>query len=206
MRLQTKQGYSLFEVSSAFQKSVRRGLEQEAMYWAVELWDSGYDEYLWRRIKVISSEDIGLANPTISSQVQALYQMYSDQKKHSKKDTEKEFPSERIFLTHCVLMLCRSAKNRIVDHVQIYYFRSHSRNKNRPIPEWAFDKHTQRGRTLGRGFKHFFEEGAKLENKVELEGDADYEALAFKEVTEEVEKAKAILTKQSKIFENPLND
>jgi hypothetical protein len=35
----------------------------------------------------------------------------------------------------------------------------------REIPDHALDKHTMRGRKMGRGSKHFFEEGSKLVNK-----------------------------------------
>ncbi len=38
----TKNGYDFFEVASAFQKSIRRGMEKEAMYWAIELYESNY--------------------------------------------------------------------------------------------------------------------------------------------------------------------
>lgn len=33
------------------------------------------------------------------------------------------------------------------------------------IPEYALDKHTRRGKSLGRGIKHFIEEAAKLNNE-----------------------------------------
>ena len=33
------------------------------------------------------------------------------------------------------------------------------------IPDYALDKHTYRGKKMGRGLDHFFAEGAKLENQ-----------------------------------------
>ena len=59
----TKNGYNLDEVVSALQKSIRRGMEEESLYWANELAVSGYGQYLWRRLGVTVSEDIGLAEP-----------------------------------------------------------------------------------------------------------------------------------------------
>lgn len=35
---------------------------------------------------------------------------------------------------------------------------------NKPIPDIALDKHARAGRAMGRGFDHFFKEGAKLVN------------------------------------------
>ena len=53
----TMKGYDMFEVISAFQKSIRRGLEDDAMFWGVELYNSGFiplclaknDDYFNRR-------------------------------------------------------------------------------------------------------------------------------------------------------------
>lgn len=54
------------EVSSAFQKSVRRG-ELEAIQWALELYWTGprYRTNIWNRILVTSVEDVGLACPDL---------------------------------------------------------------------------------------------------------------------------------------------
>jgi len=46
--LKTHGGHALGEVTSALQKSIRRGLEKEAMFWALEMSDSGFGQYLWR--------------------------------------------------------------------------------------------------------------------------------------------------------------
>ena len=46
MRLRTIRGYDFSEVSSAMQKAVRRGETQLAGYWALELWASGFGNYV----------------------------------------------------------------------------------------------------------------------------------------------------------------
>ena len=73
--LKTKNGYDFFECSSAMQKSIRRGIEDEAIFWAVELFESNYAEYIWKRLRIISSEDVGLGEPHISSEIWALYEI-----------------------------------------------------------------------------------------------------------------------------------
>ena len=93
MLLKTTNGYAFSEVASAFQKSIRRGLEEEALYWGTELDKSGYGEYVWKRIRIIVSEDIGLAEPMLPAVIWSLYQMWVAQRK--KKD-EKHNP-ERLF-------------------------------------------------------------------------------------------------------------
>jgi len=37
------------------------------------------------------------------------------------------------------------------------------------IPDYALDKHTEKGRAMGRDFKHFLEEGSRLENEIEVD-------------------------------------
>ena len=48
-----KNGYMFDEVASALQKSIRRGLEFEALFWAKVLCSAGYDLYVWRRLGMI---------------------------------------------------------------------------------------------------------------------------------------------------------
>lgn len=157
-QLRTKKGYDFFEVASALQKCIRRGIEDEAMYWAVELFNSNYAEYVWKRLRIIASEDVGLAEPGIVGDIFALYQHHKLQA--TKKDDKNQ--PERLFLTHAVLLLCRCSKSRVVDHSLIYHWMRHE-HVHLEIPDVALDKHNERGRRLGRGWKHFFEEGTLLE-------------------------------------------
>ncbi len=171
--LKTVGGFDLFEVVSAFQKTVRRGLEKEALYWAVEMDISNFTAYLWKRIKVISSEDIGLATSTISADINALYQFYME----SKKDKNNHKP-ERLYLIHAVLLLVRASKSRLVDWSLVDSYKDHE-NVKMVIPDFALDKHTKRGRLMGRGVKHFVEEGVLLSNHKELPGENGYKESAI---------------------------
>lgn len=157
----TTSGHSFGEVSSAFQKSVRRGLEDEALHWGVELDMSNFGEYAWKRMKIMASEDVGLAEPHLAASVHALYMNWVDQRK--KKDL-KHGP-ERLFLVHAILILVRAQKSRIVDHALITHYGNHI---PRQIPDYALDKHTGAGRRLKRGVEHFFTDGIRLENKSDL--------------------------------------
>ena len=49
-KLFTKNGYDFFEVASALQKSIRRNDVMVAAYFGVELWASGYGNYVWKRL------------------------------------------------------------------------------------------------------------------------------------------------------------
>jgi len=164
------------ECASAIQKAIRRSDEDVALYFAVELYNSNFDEYLWKRLRIISSEDVGLAVPNAPTVIASLYAFYVDQKK--KKD-EKHMP-ERLFLTHAVLYLCRCKKSRLVDWTLMAYWREHESRKME-IPDYAYDKHNSKGRAMGRGMKHFFEEGSFLKNHCEQEGEKEMKNKAWNE-------------------------
>ena len=60
--LKTNYGFDYYEVVSAFQKSIRRCLVQESIYWGIELYESKFGSSAWSRLMIIASEDIGLGN------------------------------------------------------------------------------------------------------------------------------------------------
>jgi len=140
------------------QKCIRRGLEEEALFWATELDLAGYGNYVWKRLRVIASEDIGLADPLVSVHVRILYENWLEQRK--RKETYSF--EERLFLVHAVLLCARAKKSRIVDTALITMYESD--RQKRDIPDFALDMHTPRGRKLGRGVDHFFKEGAAIRN------------------------------------------
>lgn len=158
----TPGGYKCAEVASALQKSIRRGREEDALFWATELDLAGFGEYVFKRLKIIASEDVGLAHPDAALTIHALYQSWLEQRK--KKD-ERHGP-ERLFLVHAVLYLSRAKKSRLIDHALVTYYEAP--REHREIPDYALDRHTSRGRARKRAWKHFWEEGARLENSAAL--------------------------------------
>jgi replication-associated recombination protein RarA len=75
-KVTTVNGHLLPEVVSALQKSIRRGLVDDALYWAVDMYLTGYDEYCWKRLRIMASEDVGPAEPSLPATVDALYRTY----------------------------------------------------------------------------------------------------------------------------------
>lgn len=168
--LTTPGGYKCAEVASALQKSIRRGLEEDALFWATELDLAGFGEYVFKRLRIIASEDVGLADNSAAVTIQALYQSWLQQRK--KKD-ERHGP-ERLFLIHAVMVLSRAPKSRMVDHALIVNYEAS--RAHREIPDYALDRHTSRGRARKRAWQHFWEQGARLENRAPL--NDPYEARA----------------------------
>lgn len=162
-KLRTVNGYDFGEVASALQKSIRRNDEEVALFFAAELFNSNMDEYCWKRLMVISSEDVGLACSGISTEIWSLYQMYEFRKKDGKSRNPPS-ASHRMFLIHAVVMLCRAPKSRLLDWTVISTFNTHQDQVSLvSIPDYALDKHTSKGRQMGRSWEHFFTEGTVLE-------------------------------------------
>jgi replication-associated recombination protein RarA len=170
----TKKGLDFFEVSSAFQKAIRRGEEEVAMRMGEELFDSGFGEYCWKRMKIITSEDVGLAEPNMPAVIWSLYQIYQEQVK--KKD-EKHCP-ERLYLYHAIILLVRAKKSRYVDWA-LTYIRETNKKLKLEIPDYAYDMHTRKGKAMSRGMDHFYNEGSKLENIARIDGEEEMRQKSF---------------------------
>jgi len=152
----TLHAYDFSEVASALQKSIRRGDEEAALYWAVELDRSGYGEYVWKRLRIIASEDIGLAEPLMPATIHALYETWTQLRK--KRDDKQE--PWRLMMVHAVILLARAKKSRIVDHALLTLYEGEL--EPRAIPDVAADRHTLAGKRMGRGWPHFFESSTLL--------------------------------------------
>jgi replication-associated recombination protein RarA len=183
----TQKGYDFFEVTSALQKSIRRGKEHEALYWAMELLPR-YEFYLWRRLKIISSEDIGIANPQAIILVQILSEQYFELRKRGDMGC-------LLMVANAILFLCRSKKTRLADHFICAMIQEREQGILRmEIPDYALDMHTRSGKAQRRGLQHFKEEGAKLspkdmniedpyeERSYELEGSKEAKTLSWKKL------------------------
>jgi len=147
---------------SAFIKSIRRGLIDDAVYWGILLFKLGHAESVWRRIFVHLSEDIGLAEPNIPANIEALYNNYNRLKDKEKKETVYESENmELLPYAHAIMLLASSKKSRCVDHAQVYHFYS---EEDREVPDYAIDHHSPMGRRMGRDLNHFREVAARIEN------------------------------------------
>ena len=159
VKIKTVRGYTLLDVASALQKAVRRGDARLAGYWAIELFESKYREYLWRRLLTISAEDCW---GVITHEIESLYRSWAVIDKHK--------PGRgRIFASKAVILLCQSRKCRDADHLTnlVYDPRSideaqleadlaAARETTEAIPDYAFDCHTIEGRRQGKTKADFF--------------------------------------------------
>jgi replication-associated recombination protein RarA len=155
----TKSGLNALTCISALQKSIRRGMEREAMEFAVELMHTSkaFHSMVCNRLEVICHEDLDtLAAPWVVPFVAtALAQ--------SRERYSKSIGEARLMIGNAIRMMCRSPKSRAGCHFAAAIgLRSLLEGFAPTVPDWALDQHTLAGRKLGRGLDHFRSEGAKL--------------------------------------------
>jgi len=159
-RVKTEHDFNADEVVSAFQKSIRRGLLENALLLAYEMYvtSAELEEHLWTRLSVISVEDVGSGSFLEPVIVDALCRM------------RLRFPrgagDRFIFAAHAVRLLATSPKDRTTDEMTNWAILMTNVRGERPeIPDVAYDMHTRRGQEMGRGLEHFMKEGARVENE-----------------------------------------
>ena len=107
------------------------------------------------------SEDIGLANPELPSQINSLFNIYTELKAWKNANHP-----ERLQIVHAVLLMARSPKSRMLDHAcHVAY----TTNETIPMPDYALCMHTGRGRQQGRGLDHWYSDAATLVNGLDLD-------------------------------------
>ena len=158
--VRTAHGFNADEIVSAFQKSIRRGLLDNALLLAYEMFSTSpeLEEHLWARLTVISVEDVGSGSFLEPVVVDALYRMHQR--------FGREFGDRFLFAAHAVRLLATSPKDRTTDEMANWAkLLVDVRGEKPEIPEVAYDMHTRRGQEMGRGLEHFLKEGALVANE-----------------------------------------
>jgi len=162
--MRSRGGFVMDEVSSALQKAIRRGEERQAIFWASELDLSGYGNYAWKRLRIICSEDVGVAWPGGPAVIRALYENWQETRKaDQQKKVAVERSSAMLFLVHAVCLLARAQKSRLVDNACTVFYVGERDAMGLDVPDYALDHHTARGRRLGRTEAACYEESYRIE-------------------------------------------
>ncbi|CAI3395577.1 hypothetical protein CIRMBP1315_00864 [Enterococcus cecorum] len=153
-RTKTRNGLNGDEVISALQKSIRRGKERDACEFAYEMYITSpqFEEKLWRRLLAISVEDIGMGNTNAPIFIHSLNQM--------RKEFQYNEVDRAMFFVHAIRYLCQSEKDRSSDLLKNIVIKNFAMGYVPEIPDIAFDKHTTRGKKMGRGSEHFLNEAS----------------------------------------------
>ncbi|WP_281238810.1 replication-associated recombination protein A [Flavobacterium praedii] len=100
--LYDKSGEQHYDIVSAFIKSIRGSDPNGAVYWLARMIEGGEDvKFIARRMLILSSEDIGNANPTAFIMANNAFQAVSTI----------GYPESRIILSQCAIYLATSPKS-----------------------------------------------------------------------------------------------
>jgi putative ATPase len=99
--LYDKTGEQHYDIVSAFIKSIRGSDANAAVYWLARMVEGGEDvKFIARRLLILASEDIGLANPTALVIANSTFQAVQTI----------GWPESRIILSQCAIYLAHSPK------------------------------------------------------------------------------------------------
>ena len=156
-RTTTEHGLAADEVISALQKSLRRGLLDNALLlaWEMYLTSPELEAMLWSRLCVIAVEDIGLGNVQAPVLIETLYQQHQ---RYARPGGDRF-----LFAAHAIRVLATSAKDRTSDDMVNWARQSMALGERLPeIPDIALDMHTRRGQEMGRDYRFFMEEASRV--------------------------------------------
>ncbi|SHJ72091.1 putative ATPase [Tangfeifania diversioriginum] len=97
-----KKGEMHYDIISAFIKSIRGSDPDAAVYWLARMIEGGEDvKFIARRLLILASEDIGLANPNALLLAQGTFDAVH----------QIGYPEARIILSECAIYLATSPKS-----------------------------------------------------------------------------------------------
>lgn len=100
--LYDRDGDAHYDIISAFIKSMRGSDADAALYWLAKMVHAGEDpRFIFRRMIIAASEDVGLASPEVLGQVMAAAQAYD----------YVGMPEGQFHLTQACLAICNAAKS-----------------------------------------------------------------------------------------------
>lgn len=153
----TQHGFAADEIISALQKCIRRGLTDNALLiaWEMYVTSPALEEVLWSRLSVISVEDVGLGNPNAPILIETLFRMHD----RYPRPAHDRF----LFAAHAIRVMANGPKDRTTDDMVNWAKHSIGLGERLPeIPDFALDMHTRRGAEIGRDYRWFMEEASRV--------------------------------------------
>ena len=180
--MKTKGGYDFYDVASLLQKSLRRGDLEYAARAANELFPQ-YTNYVWNRLLTVSAEDChGIITGEIVALLDAWKQVNDGKAPKSK---------GRVFISKAIVLLCYVKHSRDADVVSNLISDKFPEDQfaaalvqvdkmidvpseHMTIPMYTYDKHTRRGKLLGKTLQDFWDdEDRDLADKVSVFANSD---------------------------------
>lgn len=153
-------GYAMDELRSVLQKSIRRGLTEEAVLAAYEIYSTGAaaEDMLWSRLEIIATEDVGLGlimAPVILEALNAQRLRMADR------------GDRWMYSAHAVRLLAEAKKDNVTMELATWTQHVVERGERSVrVEDYHLDMHTRRGAELGHDSWHWWTNGALLKNRL----------------------------------------
>jgi putative ATPase len=142
-----KSGEQHYDIVSAFIKSMRGSDPNGALYWLARMLHGGEDlVFIARRMLILASEDIGLANPTAMIIANACMQAVQTI----------GYPESRIILSQTVIYLATSAKSNTAYEAIEEAMRVAGQTLDSPVPMHLRNAPTKLMKELGYGNEYAY--------------------------------------------------
>lgn len=143
-----------YDHASAMIKSIRGSDPDAALYWTFKMLEGGEDpRYIARRLTILASEDIGLANSHALTVAVAAFEACD----------KVGLPECEYNLAHAVLYLATSPKSNSVTRAMAAVKKSLREQPVQAVPLWLRDAHTKTNIALGHGadyrYSHDYPQG-----------------------------------------------
>jgi len=154
--LKTKNGLNADEVISGIQKSIRRGEVEDALAfgWEMYITSEEMENFMWKRLQVISVEDIGFGDVKAPILIRTLNEM--------RKECEFSAVDRALFFVHAVRFLCKCEKDRSSDMLKNILEKEFENGRIPEIKDYVLDMHTRRGQAKGRDEDYFYNVASKV--------------------------------------------
>ncbi len=142
-----KNGDYHYDIMSAFIKSIRGSDPNGAVYWLARMIKAGEDiKFIARRMLILASEDIGIANPTALVLANSTFQAISSV----------GYPEGRIILSECAIYLSTSPKSNTSYKAISDAIEKINLTGNLKVPLHLRNAHTKLMKELGygKGYKY----------------------------------------------------
>lgn len=143
-----------YDHASAMIKSIRGSDPDAALYWAFKMLQGGEDpRFIARRLVILASEDVGLANTHALTVAVAAFEACE----------RVGMPECEFNLAHAILYLATSPKSNSVTRAMGAVKRALREEPVQAVPMWLRDAHTKTNQALGHGegylYSHEFPQG-----------------------------------------------
>jgi hypothetical protein len=153
-RMTSPRGIPVDQLVSVLQKEIRRGHVDNAVLAAYEMHSTSAEvaAHLWRRLRLIAVEDVGMGAPLAPVLLREL-----------QADYDASGGTDWMQVVHAVRYLATAPKDRTSsEHADYVRTMVEAGKLVVEVPDYALCVHTRAGQELGRGLLQWWENGAQV--------------------------------------------